>query len=208
MDLRSSSGVVLFFFSFLSLLLHPLLPHNFNGCKSPSFSAISRSFRQAPTYVFCHCDCSEYLEPQHGFMSRWHQLSTRTTDLLSSLQLPEHCDNNRTDRVNIQNFINTYGAFERTPSRDITSCGGGWMWGGGARRVGTKWNGLEYYWRPARRRQMGEGGAVQESTDEGCQAWTHPPPHRRTSYLIKPSSGTTPVPDAIQTLMQTPISFR
>lgn len=39
-----------------------------------------------------------------------------------------------------------------------------------------------------------------------------PAPMRRltggTGYLIKPSSETAPVPDAIQTLMQTPISFR
>lgn len=48
----------------------------------------------------------------------------------------------------------------------------GWFMVEGGGRVGgyKKEMPLENYWRPARRRQMRGRGAVQECTDEGCQA--------------------------------------
>lgn len=57
------------------------------------------------------------------------------------------------------------------------------------------------------------GGARCEGEERSSRQGTgvassNAPPYRRRGYLMKPSSETAPVPDAIQTLMQTPISFR
>lgn len=64
-----------------------------------------------------------------------------------------------------------------------------------------------------KRRWKMTGGARWEGEQRSRRAGTgvaspSAAPHRRPGYLIKPSSETAPVPDAIQTLMQTSISFQ